>query len=210
MLIDPSQHVLRMNNATSIEAGNTYFASNPLTSTPGNYTFYGRFVSWTAKDGREPLASQWAVQGDTGNGNAIIWRDPKVSNPAPFTCAAGQPAYAPLTQQGICGPFPSQGICFFDRAGMYTEIPTPPSVSNPSPPPLPNFAPVATQLVPLNSTTMLLPPAKMGWIDMSLNTTVAAAGAVPRWIPRSRNRWSSSSTTTKTNRVFPAACPRWR
>ena len=181
MLVDPSLHVLRMNNATSIEAS---FVS-PLTTTPGNYTFYGRFVNWLASDRREPLPAEWAVQGDTGNSSALIWRDPKVSNPAPFSCATGQPAYAPLGQQGGCSGGSGVGMCFFDRAGLYTVIPTPPTVADPFPPPLPNFAPIATQIVPLNSTTMLLPPVKMGWIDLDLDTTVAAAGSNPPSDPTS-------------------------
>jgi hypothetical protein len=164
MLINPAQNVLIMNNATSIEADGT----NPATSTPGGYTFYGRFVNWTAVDNREPLATQWILQGDTGNGSAIVWRDPKTT-PAAFACS-GAPNYAPLGQEGIS---------FFDRSGIPTIIPTPATVTNPFPPPLPNFAPVATQIVPLNNTALLLPSIKMGILGMGLNATVAAAGGNP-------------------------------
>jgi len=180
MLINPAQHVLIMNNAASIEAspgvGNnsgtgTYpQPGSPQTTTAGNYTFYGRFVNWTAADRRESLPTEWAVEGDTGSGSVIAWRDPKVSTANAFSCAAGKPAYAPLGQTGIR---------FFDRAGIYTQIPASPTVINPTPPPLPNFAPVATQIVPMNSVTMLLPASKMGLLDMDLNTTVPAAGSNP-------------------------------
>jgi hypothetical protein len=157
MLINPAQHVLNMNNATSIEASFT----DPLTTTNGNYTFYGRFVNWMATDHREPLATNWTVQGDTGSSSAIIWRDPKVSNPGGFSCApGGKPAYAPL---GV------HGVRFFDRGSIFTAIQITPSVTNPFPP---DIAPVATQIVPLNSAALaLLPPAKMGFLDMDLNTT---------------------------------------
>lgn len=186
MLINPAQHVLIMHNAASIEAspgvGNnsgtgTYpQPGSPQTTTPGNYTFYGRFVNWTAADHREALPTEWAVEGDTGSGSVIAWRDPKVSTATAFSCAAGQPAFAPLSQTGIR---------FFDRAGIYTQIPASPTVTDPSPPPLPNFAPVATQIVPMNSATMLLPASKMGLLDMDLNTTVPAAGSNPPVDPTS-------------------------
>jgi hypothetical protein len=182
MLINQAQHVLTMNNAAAIEADN----NNPQTTTSGLYTFYGRFVNWTATDRRESLPTEWNVSGDTGSSSMIAWRDPKVSNPGPFSCATGKPNWAPLGQGGTCSFQSSQGLCFFDRAGIYTPIPTAPTASNPSPPPLPNFAPVATQVVPLNNTAMLLPPVKMGLLDINLNTTVAAAGPVPPVDPTSQ------------------------
>ena len=173
MLIDPTQHVLIMNNATSIEAspgiGNTGFdPGSPLTTTPGNYTFYGRFNAWNAADRREPLATSWVLEGDNGNGSAIVWRDPKVT-PASFVCGAGAPTYAPLNQEGFV---------FFDRAEGPTSLPPAPTVVNPFPPPL-IFAPVATQIAKMDAATMSLPPVKMGFIWMDLNTTVAAAGPNP-------------------------------
>ena len=164
MLIDSSANVLYTSNATSIEAS----AIDPLTSTPGNYTFYGRNVTWAAVDHREPLATNWMVQGDNGDGGAIIWRDPK-TNPIPFSCGQGHPQYFPLGMEGIT---------FFDRSGKATVLPPPPTVTDPVPPPL-LFAPVATQKVAMNNATMQLPPLKMGMVGMGLNTTVPAAGSSP-------------------------------
>ncbi len=162
-LVNPAQNVLISNNATSIEASPGVSdtgtqPADPATTTSGRYTFYGRLVNWTAVDNREPLATTWTVQGDTGNGSAIIWRDPK-THPNSFSCATGQPAYAPLGQEGYV---------FFDRSGL----PTTPS--SPAP-----FAPVATQIVPLNNAAMLLPARKMGFLYLDMNTTVAAAGSNP-------------------------------
>ena len=37
-------------------------ATNPETSVAGQYTFYGRYVSWTAADNREPLATNFAAR----------------------------------------------------------------------------------------------------------------------------------------------------
>lgn len=183
MLINPAQHVLTMNNAASIEAspgigngsgaGSYPSPGSPQTTTAGYYTFYGRFVGWSAADNREVLPSEWAVEGDTGNSSIIAWRDPKVVVNS-FSCATGKPNYAPLGQTGIR---------FFDRASIYTPIPATPTVANPTPPPLPNFAPVATQVVPLNNVTMLLPSSKMGLLDMDLN--FSGAGAVPPIAPNS-------------------------
>ena len=37
-------------------------ATNPETSVAGQYTFYGRYVAWTAADHREPLATNFAAR----------------------------------------------------------------------------------------------------------------------------------------------------
>ena len=65
-------------------------ATNPQTSVAGQYTFYGRYVNWTAVDNREPLATNFAarfVNGGafTGGTDLICWRDSKVSQGG-FTC----------------------------------------------------------------------------------------------------------------------------
>jgi hypothetical protein len=164
-LIDPSSSVVYSSNATAIEAS----GSDPLTTTAGLYTFYGRNVAWTAVDHREPLATNWMVQGDNGNGSAIVWRDPKV-NPNAFSCGQGHPNYYPLGNEG--------GLTFMNRAGEPTVLPPAPTVINPFPPPL-VYAPAASQIMPLDNATLGLPPEKMGFVALPLNTTVAAAGASP-------------------------------
>ena len=80
---------------------------NPETSIAGEYTFYGKYVAWTAIDNREPLATNFAVRyingGDfTGGTDLFVWRDSKVSQ-GPFTCPAqvGRPSWFPLGQEGI-------------------------------------------------------------------------------------------------------------
>ncbi len=165
-LIDPSQNIMNIENAVSIEASSTA----PETSVAGAYTFYGRLTNWTAADNREPLATNWVLQGETNTSSAIVWRDPKVV-PAAFSCATGRPSYAPLGQENIT---------FFDPAAEPTLIPTTPTVINPFPLPAPTFGPVATQIAAMNNATMQLPTSiKMGWVFMNLNTTVAPAGANP-------------------------------
>jgi hypothetical protein len=153
MLIDRSQNLMTLENAVAIEASIT----SPQTSVPGQYTFYGRMVAWTAADNREPLATSWAVQGDNNTSSAIVWRDPKIQITT-FACA-GLPSYAPMGQEGTA---------FFDMSGDYTN------------PTATSFAPVATQISPMNAATMGLPATtKLGWLFMNLNSFVVPAGSNP-------------------------------
>jgi hypothetical protein len=164
-LIDVSQNVMNMDNAVHIEAD----AANPLTSTPGNYTFYGRNVAWTAADNREPLATNWRLQGETNNTNAVIWRDPKVT-PNSFVCASQRPSWAPLNQEQIA---------FFEPSSIPTRIPPSPTIQDPFPPPV-IVAPVATQNLAVNFANMGVPSAlKFGAVALNLNTFVAPAGSNP-------------------------------
>ncbi|HKH48499.1 MAG TPA: hypothetical protein VKM72_27875 [Thermoanaerobaculia bacterium] len=75
----------------------------PLLTTPGEYTFYGRYVLGTAIDNREPLATTFATRylsggGFTGGTSLVVWRDSKF--PPGATCAAG-PNYGELFEQQI-------------------------------------------------------------------------------------------------------------
>jgi hypothetical protein len=78
-------------------------ADATLFSTPGEYTFYGRYVAGTAADNREPLATTFAVRYLTGGGfsggtSLLVWRDSKF--PPAASCAAG-PNYDALFEQQI-------------------------------------------------------------------------------------------------------------
>jgi hypothetical protein len=86
-----------------IEASST----NPETSVAGQYTFYGRYVGWTAADNREPLGASFAVRyvhggSFDGGTDLIVWRDSK-TNQGAFACPAapGRPTWYPLGQEGI-------------------------------------------------------------------------------------------------------------
>jgi hypothetical protein len=75
----------------------------PLLATPGEYTFYGRYVNGLASDNREPLATTFAARylsggGFTGGTSLIVWRDSKF--PPGATCAAG-PNFGDLFEQQI-------------------------------------------------------------------------------------------------------------
>jgi hypothetical protein len=77
-------------------------ATNPETSTAGQYTFYGRYVGWTGADHREPLATLFGARYVTGDSDMIVWRDSK-NVQGPFNCPArnGRPAWFQLGQAGI-------------------------------------------------------------------------------------------------------------
>jgi hypothetical protein len=75
----------------------------PDLTTPGEYTFYGRYVAGTAIDNREPLATSFAVRyltggGFTGGTDLIVWRDSKF--PPGASCVTG-PNYGELFEQQI-------------------------------------------------------------------------------------------------------------
>lgn len=136
----------------------------------GQYTFYGRFVGWTAADGRQPLAStmgfRYAAGGtgfpaDTGfpkNTALLVWRDPKVHQ-EPFTCGE-QPPWYPLNQQEIV---------IFDEQ---EDVQVPPPVSPPPPAPLP--FPAAAQRVAVDNPDWPIDFAA-GWIYLDFNTFVTGA-----------------------------------
>jgi hypothetical protein len=168
--------------AVHIEAS----ATNPQTSVPGQYTFYGRYtnIPWNADDNREPLATNFATRyllGGTFSGGTslLVWRDSKVNQQA-FTCPAttGRPAWYPLGQEGIV---------IFDEQ---EHVSTPPGcIVSPC---LPNQG-----LIPFpaeaNRTRVGGPslpvPFNFGWLYLNLNTTVTAAGNVPPEDPAAAQAW---------------------
>ena len=110
LYLNRSQHEAFSEPLVNIEAspgvGDTAYdyPGSPLTSTSGNYTFYGRYDGFTAVDNREPLAS--ITQGRYLNGGTfttgselVVWRDPGVAV-APFACG-GSPAGFPLAQTEV-------------------------------------------------------------------------------------------------------------
>jgi hypothetical protein len=160
-------------------------ATNPETSVPGEYTFYGRYVAWTAIDNREPLATNFAVRylnGGvfTGGTDLLVWRDSKVNQGA-FTCpavAGTRPAWFPLGEEGI--------VIFDEEENpdvpqTFPISPQPPDIS------ISPF-PAEAQRTAVNGD--LLPvPFDFGWLYLNLNTTVAAAGNNPPEDPAAAQAW---------------------
>lgn len=156
-------------------------ATNPQTSVAGQYTFYGRYVAWTAVDNREPLTTNFAgrfINGGafTGGTSFVAWRDSKVVQ-GPFKCGT-TPAWYPLGQEQIV---------IFDEQ----EHPSVPQTFPFSPqPPQTGIIPF-----PAESQRTLIGgeafpvPYTFGWIFLNLNTTVAAAGSNPPEDPAAAQAW---------------------
>jgi len=169
-IINATQNFAEGGTLVHIEAD----ATNPATSTAGRYTFYGRYVNWTATDNREPLATNFAVRflngGPFSGGTSLLcWRDSKVVQ-APFTCPAttGTPPWYPLGQEGLV---------IFDEQEHPTvqgRVPFSPQPINPSLLP----CPAETQRTRVGSSSLPVGP-NFGWIYLNLNTTVPAAGNNP-------------------------------
>jgi hypothetical protein len=169
---------------TGTSAFNTYGA-NTETSTPGQYTFYGRYVGWTAADNREPLTTNFAVRylngGVFDGGTSLqVWRDSKV-NQAPFACpvvAGARPAWYPLGQESIV---------IFDEE----EQPQVPQSFPVSPqPPQEGLVPFPAEAQRTQVGGVTLPvPFNFGWLYLNLNTTVPAAGSNPPEDPTSAQAW---------------------
>jgi hypothetical protein len=95
--VNPGENFAQGETLVHIEADATVF------NTPGEYTFYGRYVTGTAADNREPLATTFASRylsggGFTGGTSLVVWRDSKF--PPGATCNGG-PNYGELFEQQI-------------------------------------------------------------------------------------------------------------
>jgi len=162
-------------------------AASPETSVAGQYTFYGRYVGWTAADNREPLATNFAARfanvssgghGPSGGSGTklVAWRDSKVSQ-GQFKCGT-TPAWYPLGQEQVV---------IFDEQ----EHPQVPGTSPVSPAP-PNSGilpfPAEAQSTALGGASFPV-PFQSGWVFLNLNTTVTPAGSVPPEDPAAAQAW---------------------
>jgi hypothetical protein len=161
-IVDKSSKRIHSASLVAVEAD--YFsASNPELTTPGGYTFYGRYNGWQANDRREPLATTYSTSFTTGESlgsptrtTLVVWRDTKVAQ-GPFTCSAG-PLWHPLAQESIT---------FFDEQEETETL-----ASN-----IRSF-PLATQKVVVDSAELPTTFAS-GWVHLNLNTSVPVALAFP-------------------------------
>jgi hypothetical protein len=157
-------------------AGTGTYVANPETSVPGQYTFYGRYVGWTAADNREPLSTNFATRflnGGvfTGGTTLTVWRDSKVDQDA-FTCpaaAGSRPPWYPLGQEGLV-VFDEQ-----ENATSITGTPFPAEA---------NRTKVGAANFPV--------PYTFGWIYLNLNQSNAAAGLNPPEDPLAAQAWVTS------------------
>ncbi|HTQ80462.1 MAG TPA: hypothetical protein VMM92_10735 [Thermoanaerobaculia bacterium] len=162
-------------------------AADPSTSTSGQYTFYSRYVSWTAVDNRERLGAELAARylnggPFTGGTDLLVWRDSKVKQGA-FTCGT-VPAWYPLGEEGIV---------IFDEE----EHASPASFPFSPQPPEEGLAPFPAEAQRVTVGGPALPvPFPFGWLFLDLNTVVAAAGAVPPIDPGAAQAWVGLSIHT--------------
>lgn len=173
-------------NLVHIEAS----ATNPETSTPGQYTFYGRYVNWTAADNREPLATTFAFRYQNGGAfsggtDVIVWRDSKVDQNA-FKCNT-RPIWYPLVAEMITVFDEEENAVFFNQPPPFS--PPPPSFDViPFPAEAMRVSIIDEEV--LNGPYFILPAdADFGWIYASLNTSVAAAGNNPPEDPGAAQAW---------------------
>ncbi|HEY0511430.1 MAG TPA: hypothetical protein VGH73_05980 [Thermoanaerobaculia bacterium] len=179
--VSDGQNLASGNPLVHIEAS----ATDPQTSTAGQYTFYGRYDGWTAVDNREPLSTNFAaryVTGGTFSGGTslLVWRDSKV-NQGPFTCPVvpgARPPWYPLGQEGIV---------IFDEQ----EQPQVPQSFPVSPqPPQQGLTPFPAEAQRTQVGGAALPvPFDFGWLYLNLNTTVPAAGNNPPEDPAAAQAW---------------------
>lgn len=179
--VTPDENYASGETMVHIEAS----ATNPETSVPGQYTFYGRYVTWTAADNREPLATNFATRyilgaAFSGGTDLIAWRDSKVNQGA-FTCPASmgvRPSWYPLGQEQIV---------IFDEQ-EHPEVPQTTPVS----PPLPNEGiipfPAEAQRTAVDGEDFPV-SFNFGWLFLNLNATVAAAGNNPPEDPLAAQAW---------------------
>jgi hypothetical protein len=146
-------------------------ATHPETSVPGEYTFYGRYVGWTAADNREAISDAFAARylnggPFAGGTDLLVWRDSKVKQGA-FKCGT-VPAWYPLGQVSIV-IYDEQ-----EHASVPMTIPVSPQPPGQALVPFPAEA----QRVTVGGPAFPI-PFKFGWIYLNLDTMVTAAGAVP-------------------------------
>jgi hypothetical protein len=177
-----------INPATGAAEGNPLVhivadPNDPETTTPGEYTFYGRYVGWSAADNRRPLGTNFAVRyldggSFSGGTSLVVWRDSKI-NQAPFTCpvvTGSRPSWYRLGQELLV---------IFDEQEQ-AEVP----LNNSTSPQTTGFSPfpAEAQRVVVGSADLPV-PFNFGWLYVDLNTTVTPAGAVPPIDPAAAQGW---------------------
>ncbi len=166
--VNPTENFAQGETLVHVEAapgvgllGTGTYSTGNLLDTPGEYTFYGRYVLGTAIDNREPLATTFASRylsggGFTGGTSLVVWRDSK------FTPGAS------------CTTGPNFGDLFEDQIVVFDEFENPLTVTTggPSGEPLPGsqctFCDEA-QRVDVGGTDGITTNADFGWLYLNLN-----------------------------------------
>jgi hypothetical protein len=115
LLVAPANNFAQGDTLVHIEAS----ADHPLTSTPGSYTFYGRYIGGTAADNRERLPAQWNVPLDPlveseGTATLLVWRDSGLdTGSGGFPCNTMPPGF----------PLGSEEVSALSGDGAATALP---------------------------------------------------------------------------------------
>lgn len=117
---------------------------------PGDYTFYGRYVGFDSRDNRAPLSSLYYVrylEGGpfSGGTDLIVWRDNRTPTTGSRSCGTS-PSWSPL------GEFQ---MVVFDEEENATEIPNS------------HAFPLATQKVKVGGTSLAVSDS-FGWLMIDL------------------------------------------
>lgn len=188
-----------VNNVQNLADGNPMVhieasLTNPATTTPGQYTFYGRYdtTPFNAEDHREPLSTNFATRflnGGTFSGGTdlIVWRDSHSPAETPFTCSALETAnpWYPLGQEGIV---------IFDEQEQPNLVPPFPVSPQPGPNVIVPF-PAETQSVHVNGSALPV-PYDFGWLYLNLNTTIPSEPA-PASDPAADQAWVVTRMTSE-------------
>ncbi|MCB1058011.1 MAG: hypothetical protein KDD11_21125 [Acidobacteria bacterium] len=160
-LVDPGNNFAQGDPLVHIEAANAGFWS------PGDYTFYGRYVGFDASDNREPLATLWAARYFAGTvdtfdeeSSIICWRDTGRDESGFFTCGT-TPSPFPL---GI-----NQTVVFDEQENLVVSETSPFS----PPPILPDFIPCPWEAT-RETASRFGSIFDFGWIYLNLNTIVGS------------------------------------
>src|SRR6185436_9977399 len=126
LLVDLSTNSAQADALVHIEAS----ADDPLTSTAGSYTFYGRYTGGSAADNRERLPARWSapldpLAGAGGSKELLVWRDsgrvissfPCASPPTTFPLGAS--VISVISQDGAATPLSASS---FPRETQRTPI----------------------------------------------------------------------------------------
>jgi hypothetical protein len=157
--VDSQQNFAASETLVHIEAEIPPTPPIPPILQSGDYTFYGRYVGWTAADHREPLATNFFARYADGGlftdgTDLLVWRDSKMVQNA-FNCNLS-PSWFPLQQDDIL-VFDEQEQC--DRPGTLPF-------------------PAETQRVHVNGPD-LPTPFSFGWMFLDLNQSLGASPNPP-------------------------------
>jgi hypothetical protein len=177
MLVDGDQSYASGQSAVAIKADTGLFR-------PGDYTFYGKFVRWTARDARRPLSGQWSARYAQEvsfvpfeGTELIVWRDNRYARNVPVPCGTN-PRWMPMGERGLSA---NAADGRYESLGTRTEI-----------------FDLVTQRVDVGS--VLRPPFLFGWLGLDLfHKSGATAQAWVGWTASSPGGFSVLRMATPRN-----------